>query len=163
MNIMKAFDTTEEKQDDIFDQILSISHMRTELGAYLIMSSRVARADKISLNLHLHAIVKTREEYRKDQGWSHGCMSMGLIALVARLDTINNIAAKYPSVVRQYHKIQEQAERPIADCKVRTPSGKKKACPPKTKFLQTWKGHFRKPLLDEFLMNYCHSDTLREF
>ena len=144
MNIMRAFEAKSDV-NKVWNSVIEHSSNRLEMGAFLIMSPAVSEADKVGMNLQLHAAVSLTEEYQKDGGWCGACLEMGLVQLVGRLDTINQIAARYPDEVRRYKAVRSQSQ--------------KSSVPAKTKFVQTWNGHFRKPLLDIFIKKYSRINT----
>ena len=141
MRIMNALDGNDGRRSHVWEQVVRRAKWRSEMGAYLILSQQVKHADKIGLNLHLHAITQLVDGYQKEQGWCGACLDMGLMQLVSRMDGINQIASRYPNVVHQYKGVQQKAQKEGAE--------------PRTKFVQTWKGHFRKSLLDDFMNQFC--------
>ena len=144
MSIMQAFEAKSDV-NQIWDSVIERSKDRLEMGAFLIISPTVSESDKVGLNLQLHGAVGLIDGYQKDGGWCGACLEAGVMQLVARLDTINQIATRYPQEVRRYKAVRARAQ--------------KSAVSAKTKFIQTWQGHFRKPLLDVFKQKYCHENT----
>ena len=128
--------------NDIWEKTIMRAKWRSEMGAYLAMSPQVEKWDRVGISLHLHAITKLSDGYKEDHGWCNACLDMGLIQLITRLDGINKIAARYPTVVHRYKEIKQKAHKNGVTSE------------PKTKFIQTWKSHFRQPLLNEFTRQF---------
>lgn len=131
--------TDENQRTKVWEQVIARSKGRAEMGAYLITSPNVGRLDKIALNLHLKAIFDLIKGYYQDDGWCGACLDMGLMQMTVRMDAINRCASRYPEQVHQYRTIRDRAEK-------RHPGPD-----PKTKFIRTWEGHFKKNLLNEYL------------
>ena len=132
--------TDENQRTKVWEQVVVQSKRRSEMGAYLIISPDINRQDKIALNLHLKAMADLTKEYYRDGGWYGACMDMGLMQMMIRMDSVNRIASRYPVEVRQYNTIREKAGGSLSD--------------PKTKFVRTWEGHFKKPLLNEYIRQF---------
>jgi len=139
MSVMAAFKNENSDRTPVWDRVVVQAKWRSEMGAYLVLSPQVKLADKVALNLHLHAIVGLVRGYKEAQGWCGACLDMGLMQLVSRLDGINQIATRYPTVVQQYNDVKRKAH----------PNEQVKE--PRTKFIRTWEGHFEQPLLNEFV------------
>lgn len=145
MRILETSRLTEKGRDSLWQKMLQRSFWFQEMGAYLIMSKRVSRTDKIALNLNLDAIDNMRRENKADGNWEGATRDMAMIQMDSRFNAINRLTSRYPIIMRQFKTVMRRAHR-------------KEPSLPRTTFRHRWHKTYRNALIKRFYDKFTHHE-----